>query len=704
MKRDPPQAGHADRDSAPRPERNGHGLAPEASAGRAGNRARSEALRGGVPLDPDVRADMEARFQADFDSVRVHDHAAANRDAAVHSALAYTVGDDIAFGPGAYAPRSSAGRRLLAHELAHVVQQRRGGPDPALSPQAPHEHAADAAAAQVDAGASAVHVEGGTAVGLARAPVPQPDDPDTARRREVTEREATERAQMHAQFERQHAETVLSLWAFRRREHRFIKWFAHEAAVHPGTVLSATQRLLGPYGFGGTACKEHFGVGDYLADFDAAVAVWAVATKYRYLRRDAINAPIFDPEGDAARMDQVILDELPDGTGYIGRRRDFIAVQDAQIKERNLRVAQNIGANVFGAIGWAIDGEAGSEAGAALGDVVTGGRGRGRPVRSPRSPRSRGSRTSRSGARVRRGSGGAGTQVPTGVSHATGGSGKTDVAPPNLAPPGQTTTTATAPDPLVVVPIQGTKKGRFWRQGSPEFAQHGGSTRKPPSRTHVVMPESQARLLGFREASEPATHVVTPRRIGGLQVESAGAGRMTEHPITARTSRKAGRSTGPELEAPKANESAQHGFDRTIKADLAQAQGHNTLIDRGELGILRANNVSTPGVDSITATVDSHGNARVYLNDFTSPGTRKAAKPTHERWGRELDAATAGNRLDFGGREIGGVKIEVAIRRAIDNGEVYVRPVHVSLPAEAAGGKAEPTVTFGAEIRLKKKP
>jgi hypothetical protein len=74
-------------------------------------------------LDPVLRAQMEARFDYDFSGVRIHIDNDAAQSAKEIGATAYTIGRDIVFGPGAYAPASSAGRRLIAHELAHVVQQ-----------------------------------------------------------------------------------------------------------------------------------------------------------------------------------------------------------------------------------------------------------------------------------------------------------------------------------------------------------------------------------------------------------------------------------------------------------------------------------------------------------------------------------------------------------------------------------------------------
>jgi hypothetical protein len=81
---------------------------------------------GGQPLDVATRAFMEPRFGHDFSQVRVHtDERAAGSVGAVN-ALAYTVGRDVVFGKGQYAPETSEGRRLLAHELTHVAQQQLG--------------------------------------------------------------------------------------------------------------------------------------------------------------------------------------------------------------------------------------------------------------------------------------------------------------------------------------------------------------------------------------------------------------------------------------------------------------------------------------------------------------------------------------------------------------------------------------------------
>ena len=83
-----------------------------------------EVLRSsGEPLDREARAFLEPRFGQDFGQVRVHADARAAESAHAVNALAYTVGRDIVFASGRYAPQTDAGRALLAHELAHTVQQ-----------------------------------------------------------------------------------------------------------------------------------------------------------------------------------------------------------------------------------------------------------------------------------------------------------------------------------------------------------------------------------------------------------------------------------------------------------------------------------------------------------------------------------------------------------------------------------------------------
>lgn len=81
---------------------------------------------GGQALDETTRSFMESRFAHNFGQVRVHTDAEAARSARSARAFAYTVGSDIVFAAGRYAPQTDEGRHLLAHELTHVVQQSAG--------------------------------------------------------------------------------------------------------------------------------------------------------------------------------------------------------------------------------------------------------------------------------------------------------------------------------------------------------------------------------------------------------------------------------------------------------------------------------------------------------------------------------------------------------------------------------------------------
>jgi outer membrane protein OmpA-like peptidoglycan-associated protein len=80
----------------------------------------------GEPLDPATRTVMEARLGHDFSQVRVHTDARAAASALAVQAQAYTVGQDIVLGAGAPGPQQTEGRRLLAHELVHTIQQASG--------------------------------------------------------------------------------------------------------------------------------------------------------------------------------------------------------------------------------------------------------------------------------------------------------------------------------------------------------------------------------------------------------------------------------------------------------------------------------------------------------------------------------------------------------------------------------------------------
>jgi len=126
--------------------------------------AATQAAQGdGVPLGAESRSWFEPRFGRDLGDVRVHSGPAAALGAQAVQARAYTLGRDIVFAAGEYAPHTASGRRLLAHELVHVMQQQaadapaeihrqaagdppRPGGDVAPQGQAPQSASAQAAA------------------------------------------------------------------------------------------------------------------------------------------------------------------------------------------------------------------------------------------------------------------------------------------------------------------------------------------------------------------------------------------------------------------------------------------------------------------------------------------------------------------------------------------------------------------------------
>jgi hypothetical protein len=122
----------------------------------------------GRPLDSAVRAEMEPRFRHSFADVRVHADGRAAESARAVGAHAYAVGRNVVFGAGRYAPGSGEGRRLIAHELAHVVQQR--GASASLRPKLEVGAVDDPAEREADAAADRVTRGGGAAVAWREAP------------------------------------------------------------------------------------------------------------------------------------------------------------------------------------------------------------------------------------------------------------------------------------------------------------------------------------------------------------------------------------------------------------------------------------------------------------------------------------------------------------------------------------------------------
>jgi Domain of unknown function (DUF4157) len=190
----PVPAGHAI--PAPRVRRpEAGGVVQRQSAGEENRREApavpaivGETLRsGGRPLDHGLRAHFEPRLGRDFEDVRVHTGPQADASARAIGAEAYTVGRDIAFREGAFAPETRAGKRLIAHELTHVVQQngtegRGAGGAPSASrigaPQDASEAEAERVADAVVSGGDSAPVQGRQGAGTVQR---QPADPARSR-------------------------------------------------------------------------------------------------------------------------------------------------------------------------------------------------------------------------------------------------------------------------------------------------------------------------------------------------------------------------------------------------------------------------------------------------------------------------------------------------------------------------------------------
>jgi len=84
----------------------------------------NDALSGGQPLPDSIRTSLEPHFKRDFSQVRLHTDAEADKLSRKLEAEAFTTGKDIFFRDGAYQPDHDSGKRLIAHELTHVVQQK----------------------------------------------------------------------------------------------------------------------------------------------------------------------------------------------------------------------------------------------------------------------------------------------------------------------------------------------------------------------------------------------------------------------------------------------------------------------------------------------------------------------------------------------------------------------------------------------------
>lgn len=165
---------------------------------------------GGRALDEPTRSFMESRLGADFGDVRVHTGAKATEAARSVQAHAYTVGSDLVFQDGQFNPSSTDGRKMLAHELTHVVQQRSGPVDgtPApggisiSDPSDRFERAAEASAERVVSGEKASPQPPGAGTGIQRQEAGEEEEEQlqaaAVQRQESDEAEGEEQEELQA--------------------------------------------------------------------------------------------------------------------------------------------------------------------------------------------------------------------------------------------------------------------------------------------------------------------------------------------------------------------------------------------------------------------------------------------------------------------------------------------------------------------------
>lgn len=146
---------------------------PQAVTGEVPASVHAVLRSAGQPLDKSTRAYFEPRFGYDLSRVRIHSDRQSAESARNVDALAYTVGSHVVFGAGQFAPASHRGRELLAHELAHTIQQRSANAaPPSLAPGVVSEKTAEVAGRDVASGRPASTSLPACGVGLARAPIP----------------------------------------------------------------------------------------------------------------------------------------------------------------------------------------------------------------------------------------------------------------------------------------------------------------------------------------------------------------------------------------------------------------------------------------------------------------------------------------------------------------------------------------------------
>ena len=322
----------------------GAGPAPPAQprsvpAGRLGRQAFDRAVAAdGRPVPSVIRTPLEQSTGLDLGEVKVHAGHAAAAAAALAGARAVTFGDHVILGAGEPDPGSAQGRRLLAHELAHVALRRSADyVHPGWSsPGDAHERDAEA----LSAGA---------------VPAAVTTAPAAARQARAKGGQLTE------------ADLMIWLAGFRQSNPAaFEDWIA----ANEGKLYG----MLSRYGFKGSWVKPEA----YLADFDRAFDKWLGTSPGARLLLPSLPSWQLSPETIKQREaedNEQVMGELPDGTPYNTTRRNLRAMRQQMYWRRSMQTLGNIESGLGGTIGWALGGDEGSDLGATLGDLAGAGAG-----------------------------------------------------------------------------------------------------------------------------------------------------------------------------------------------------------------------------------------------------------------------------------------------------------------------------------------
>jgi len=277
----------------------------------------------GRPLDAASRSYFEPRFGADFSHVRIHSDGRAAASAEDVRSNAYTVGQEMVFGANQYRPHTEDGRRLLAHELTHVVQQRGSGGPPGKA----HEAEAEAAASAV-ANDAAPSVKLTSGIGIA-AQRKGSDSSDTLTDQEVVQLETAlaalieppQSARPFAKIKPEEIDKKIILLSYYRTQVTPLR-FSMFVFSHSDDI----EYWLGNLGFRGARFRVndsgmHVGdLGQTVDDFDSSVQNHARVKAGQRVER-APNLPTSDQI--EARQAQLETEELEDGRVYTGKHSDL---------------------------------------------------------------------------------------------------------------------------------------------------------------------------------------------------------------------------------------------------------------------------------------------------------------------------------------------------------------------------------------------